>query len=120
MACVGRCLLDPATNILISILIVPEIELIALWYLATTFSRITFKVLDLTNVDAKQPIAALDAFRYFVFNPSAPTGLGTYQHSCDRRAHKLGVYPSFYRCVTLPFYFLESRCIDKQIGRAHV
>src|ERR1700680_3792806 len=85
--------LDPTPQVLVAIVVIPQVELVARRYFAAAQSRISRKVLDFADVDAEEPIASCLALRDLIFDPLAAAGVETNEYSGDGGPLKLLISP---------------------------
>src|SRR5260370_7887867 len=82
MACCFRCIIDPFTQVLVSVFLKPKVERVACRNLATSFGCVSLKIFDFTDIDADEAIPTLFAGFDLVLNPPPLTLLFSSQHHC--------------------------------------
>src|SRR5579883_1641354 len=108
-----RSVLHPGAQVLVSLVLEPEIKRVPCGNLAAPLGPIAAHVLDLADVDPEQAVTPLLARLNLVLHPLARARVLSDQDNGDGRPLQLSVDPRFDCGVAFLLHFLELSCVDE-------
>src|SRR5438874_877686 len=113
-----RRLFDPIADVLVAVIIVPEVELETSRDLSAAISRILAEIFDLAHVDPEQAIPAPCTLLNLILHPFARTCGRSNEDDRDGGSEYLSIDPVFDGLIALPLELLKVSCVDEASGLA--